>query len=270
MNNRRRWLFSQQARWFTSLFDADAIAQRARIVADGGELYFNAAQGFIRGLKTLNVYDSARILADPRFALKKDGSNHLSRLYDLSPNYYDLFQNTGSAMPTWAESGGRNGGATCVFAKGKYFSIPPSVWGEQGKNLTVILRLSAVNDSSVHRILEGNNGCFKIQYENFNNYTGISRRGGWSWGLFSWIVSGAAELQFAVSMSTDASNVATLRAFKELAQTATTTKATGALTGTNLTLGAISAPNTLSGTISALYVFDQTLSLETIQAIAAL
>lgn len=116
MNNRRRIYFAEQARWFTSQFDADAIAQRARIVADGGEVIdFSAMQSFIRGLKDLGLYGNLLACWDARFGIKKDANAKASKWYDISTINRDAIQNTGSAQAIWQADTGADSKPSILF-----------------------------------------------------------------------------------------------------------------------------------------------------------
>lgn len=153
MNNRRRWLFAQQARWFTSQFDADAITQRARIVADGGEVIdFNAMQSFIRGLKDLGLYDNLLACWDVRFGVKKDGSGSVSRWYDISANNRDAAQATGSIQPLFNS----NLGVDYITTTGtQFFNIPETTVYEH-----TFIAKTRLNDYSTRRPLIGDEEWF--------------------------------------------------------------------------------------------------------------
>lgn len=162
MNNRRRWLFAQQARWFTSLFDADAIAQRARIVADGGtNVAFHELTAFIKGLKSESVYSNAKGLFDARFGVKKDENNAVSKWYDVSANNRDSVQVTGSYQPVWGANSGI-GSLPGITFDGTNDRLTFS--GYTSKPATYIMKFQRLNpEGKTGFIVAGDSGCLSVQ-----------------------------------------------------------------------------------------------------------
>ena len=108
MNNRRRWLFAQQARWFTDyVTDSDAKAERARIIADGGsDSNIVSLSNFFKLVKGYTgAFEAMEICTGKEFGVNKDGSNAVSKWYDVSGNDRDEVQATGSKQPIFNASG---------------------------------------------------------------------------------------------------------------------------------------------------------------------
>ena len=90
------------------LIQKEAIAQKARILADGGTIinwwYMNKV---IETYKMLGIYGNCKLLLDANFAVKKDSSGLVSKLYDISGNNNDATQITGSRQPIWTLVNGK-------------------------------------------------------------------------------------------------------------------------------------------------------------------
>ena len=93
----------------------ETMTQCRRIIADGGTIIDQKYMDrVIRTLKAQGIYTSCKFLADANFAVKKDGSNAVSTLYDISGNNNDAVQATGAAQPIWTAAQ-QNGKAGLVF-----------------------------------------------------------------------------------------------------------------------------------------------------------
>ena len=88
--------------------DPDAVAQAARIVADGGTVIDFAFMNLvISTMKSMGIYSSCKLLTEANFGVKKDGSTGaVSKLYDISGNNNDAI-GTGTGQPIWSLSGGK-------------------------------------------------------------------------------------------------------------------------------------------------------------------
>lgn len=88
--------------------EPETIIQKNRVIADGGTIinlaYMNLA---IKTYKSLGIYGNARLLTDANFAVKKDGSGAVSKLYDISGNNNDAVQLTGASQPMWSSVNGK-------------------------------------------------------------------------------------------------------------------------------------------------------------------
>lgn len=86
--------------------------QQARIIADGGTVINLALMdAAIRHAISNGYYSSLKFLGAAEFAVKKDGANAVSTLYDISGNNNDMVQATGSLQPIWTanQQNGRAG-----------------------------------------------------------------------------------------------------------------------------------------------------------------
>ena len=95
--------------------EPETLAYTARVIADGGEIIsqfdIDQAYKFLKrdGLNLANFcWHSAQ------FGLIKDGSNAVSKLYDLSSNNWDATQSTGALQPLWVADQ-QNGKAVLRF-----------------------------------------------------------------------------------------------------------------------------------------------------------
>ncbi len=97
----------------THSWRADTEAYIARVEADGGtvinEQLVNDAYQFLADHSL-----SPLVWVDANFGVKKDGSNKVSKLYDLSSGNKDAAQVTADNQPTWTASQ-QNGLATISF-----------------------------------------------------------------------------------------------------------------------------------------------------------
>lgn len=90
----------------------ETMTQCRRIVADGGTIVDQRYMDrIIRTMKAQGIYTSAKYIGDANIAVKKDGSNAVSTLYDISGNNNDAVQATGSKQPIWtaAQQNGKPG-----------------------------------------------------------------------------------------------------------------------------------------------------------------
>lgn len=95
---------------FSTGFDFDAVTHFNRVIADGGIITNSQfLSDFIRDLKNgpENCYSFLKGLWIP-CAIKKDASNKVSKIYDLSPAkeniYYDAIQDTEASQQQWVDN----------------------------------------------------------------------------------------------------------------------------------------------------------------------
>ena len=99
----------------TRLFAPETLTQIARIEADGGTVIDAGWMDLVISiLKAQSIYSNCKFLADANFAVKKDGADAVSVLYDISGNNNDAVQATGAAQPIWTAAQ-QNGKAGLVF-----------------------------------------------------------------------------------------------------------------------------------------------------------
>lgn len=89
-------------------WQSETITQKNRIESDGGKvidlIFMNKV---ISTLKQLGIYGNCKLLTDANFAVKKDGSGAVSKLYDISGNNNDIIQATGASQPIWSLVNGK-------------------------------------------------------------------------------------------------------------------------------------------------------------------
>lgn len=95
--------------------EPETLAYTARVIADGGEIIsqfdIDQAYKFLKrdGLNLANL-----CWHSSQFGLIKDGSNAVSKLYDISSNNWDATQATGGLQPLWVADQ-QNGKAVLRF-----------------------------------------------------------------------------------------------------------------------------------------------------------
>jgi len=94
-------------------YRTDTYAYQARVVADGGTVINIAMVDNAYKLLADNSL-SPVVWLDANFGVKKDGSNKVSKLYDITDNDFDATQATSGAQPVWT-TGIKNGLAGIVF-----------------------------------------------------------------------------------------------------------------------------------------------------------
>ena len=99
-NNKVGW--KNTGGWLSTELLRETKVQIKRIKADGGTVIDEGwMDTTIRTLKAQGVYGNVKFLGDANFAVKKDGSNAVATLYDISGNNNDATQGTGANQPIW-------------------------------------------------------------------------------------------------------------------------------------------------------------------------
>lgn len=130
--------------------ESETIAYINRVTADGGTVIDAFAVDFVyTHLKRLNLLSYCQLLVFGEGGLKKDGSNRVSKAYDLSSNAWDGVQTTGSLQLLWADFGNRKCFYNDNLGTNSGLSFPDAVGvfrnQARGALLTVKNRLTSDN-----------------------------------------------------------------------------------------------------------------------------
>lgn len=86
--------------FFNPPYQKETIAHIKRVVADGGVVYDkDGLDRAISAMKFDKSYNSAKILCDPNWGVKVDGSGYVSKLYNVMGATGDLTQSTAANQP---------------------------------------------------------------------------------------------------------------------------------------------------------------------------
>lgn len=144
-------------RWY----EPETLTQYSRILSDGGsvvDLY--SMNTFIAGLKTLGLYNNLLACWDARFGVKKDGSNAVSKLYDLSSYNRDASQLTGSYQPIW-ESNVWNDRSAILFDGGDYLDL----LGMTFSNHSVVISFNKLGGGTAREGLASGSDGYRLVVE---------------------------------------------------------------------------------------------------------
>lgn len=143
----------------THSWRADTEAYISRVEADGGtvinEQMVNDAYQLLADYSLTPI-----VWVDANFGVKKDGSNLVAKLYDISDNDHDAVQATGANQPFWNDAE-QNGLATIQFNGS-------DEWLEEGTNLGKPASFTAFT-------------IFKASNITSRNVIWMNRTGSYSW-----------------------------------------------------------------------------------------
>ena len=138
----------------THLGRAEALAYKARVENDGGEIISldDVYAALYDAIKN-NYYTSIKAWYSSQFGVKKDNSTGaVSKIYDLSPNSNDAAQTTSNYQPIWTANQ-QNSKAGIVGGASKFLSL---------SNLTLIRNIGSCSHVAVVKRSgpsPANNGC---------------------------------------------------------------------------------------------------------------
>lgn len=108
--------------WSGGGYSAETLAYKARVEADGGTVVsLDDVETAILHAKANGYYSNITGWYSSQFGYKDAGSGAVSKIYDLSPNNYDLSQATSSAQPSLVANQ-QNGRAWFSFDGGDYLT----------------------------------------------------------------------------------------------------------------------------------------------------
>lgn len=129
----------------TNSWRADTEAYISRVEADGGVV-----------INEQMVNDAYQLLADhsltplawvdANFGVKKDGSDYVSKLYDLTSNNYDATQATSSAQPKWYANQ-QNSMASIFFDGGDFLTEGTNLGKPSSYTSSMIIRATDISTS---------------------------------------------------------------------------------------------------------------------------
>lgn len=139
----------------------ETLAYRQRVLLDGGQIinldYIDSAYRMLisAGLYSTNI----TVFGGANYGVKKNGSNLVEKLYDLSPNENDFVQATSNQQPVWSISGG--------VAKITYDGIDDSLINDSSTWSYYNVTASGVNYSTVaaFKRISGNNDFNLVVYD---------------------------------------------------------------------------------------------------------
>jgi len=134
----------------THSWRSDTEAYISRVEADGGvvinEQMVNDTYQFLADNSLTSM-----VWVDANFGVKKDGSNYVSKLYDLSDNDYDFTQSSAGTYPVWTANQ-QNGLATIYFDGTNDFLLQSTIGKQDSFTASAVAKLS---DSANARTLWG-------------------------------------------------------------------------------------------------------------------
>ena len=146
--------------------DPATVVQKNRILADGGTIInLTLMDAAIKHAKKNGYYSRLYSYCSPEFAVKKDGTNHISKLYDIGPTGNHLVQLTGSAQYLWvanAQNGraGMQGDGVNTFFN---FTVAPLAAGAPSMALVVALKTDV--NTAVSHVLFYQGTTTNLQYQ---------------------------------------------------------------------------------------------------------